>query len=100
MSAQSEMDLGGARAEQQANLDRVSNNIAGLVAAFCRGRFREGRAEFRMEDLTRFVRARSTIAPDSAGRILRDLRRRKVIGYEVVSRSASLYRLTEVSGTL
>jgi hypothetical protein len=97
MSAQSELDFSGARTEQQANLDRVSHNIAGIVADFCRGRFREGRAEFRMEDLTGFVRARSTIAPDSAGRILRDLRRRNVVGYEVVSRSQSLYKLTRVS---
>lgn len=85
------------RTGQQANLERVSQNIARLVADFCRGRFGEGRAEFRMADLTAFVNARSTIAPDSAGRILRDLRRRRVVSYEVVSRSQSLYRITGVN---
>lgn len=95
MLSQSELDFNG-RAEQQANLERVGQNIAGYVADFCRSRVREGRAEFHMADLTTFVNARSTIAPDSAGRILRDLRRRKVIDYEVVSRSRSLYRLKEV----
>lgn len=96
MSAhQSEVDFG--RAEQQANLNRVGHNIAGLVADFCRSRFREGSAEFHMSDLTTYVNARSLIAPDSAGRILRDLRRRRVLSYEVVSRSQSLYRITGVS---
>lgn len=86
-----------ARAEQQAKLARVSGNIARIVADFCRGRLDEGRAEFHMEDLTEFVRARSTIAPDSAGRILRDLRRNKVIDYTVVNRAQSLYKVTGVS---
>jgi hypothetical protein len=85
------------RTEQQANLDRVSSNIAGIVADFCHSRFRAGRAEFHMADLTTYVNARSTIAPDSAGRILQDLRRRKVIGYEVISRSQSLYKVTGVN---
>jgi hypothetical protein len=83
-----------ARTEQQANLARVSSNIAGIVRDFCRGRLDEGRAEFHMVDLTTYVNARSTIAPDSAGRILRDLRRHKVIDYTVVNRAQSLYRVT------
>ena len=33
------------------------------------------------------------VAPDSAGRILRDLRQRKVVAYEVVNRAKSLYRV-------
>ncbi len=95
MSAQSPLDF-DARTEQQVNLDRVSGNIARIVADFCRGRLDDGRAEFRMVDLTTFVNARSTIAPDSAGRILRDLRRQKVIDYTVVNRAQSLYRVTGV----
>jgi hypothetical protein len=95
MQSQPELDF-DARAGQRANLDRVSQNIAGIVADFCRGRFNEGSAEFHMIDLTTYVNSRSMIAPDSAGRILRDLRKRKVIGYEVVSRSQSLYRVTGV----
>lgn len=50
-----------------------------------------------MADLTSYVSERSTIAPDSAGRILRDLCKRKVVGYLVVNRAQSLYRLTGVS---
>lgn len=85
-----------ARAEQRANLVRVSNNIADIVTNFCRERLDEGQAEFYMTDLMRYANDRSTVAPDSAGRILRDLRRQKVIDYTVVSRSQSLYRITGV----
>lgn len=85
------------RGEQAANLDRVNQNIGGIVAAFCRERLRTGAAEFHMADLTKYVNARSTIAPDSAGRILRDLRRRRVLSYEVVSRAQSLYRIKGVN---
>jgi hypothetical protein len=85
-----------ARAEQQANLARVSGNIAGIVADFCRGRLEEGRAEFHMIDLTTYVNARSTIAPDSAGRILRDLRKHRLIDYTVVNRRQSLCKVTGV----
>ena len=37
---------------------------------------------------------RHPAAPASADRILRDLRARQVVGYEVVSRTKSLYRIT------
>lgn len=98
MSATAQPELNfSARTEQQANLVRVSDNIAGLVADFCRGLFSEGRAEFHMADLTTFVNERSLIAPDSAGRILRNLRKKRIINYTIVSRSQSLYRLTGVS---
>lgn len=86
-----------ARAAQRANLARVSGNIAGIVRDFCRERLDEGRAQFHMQDLTAYVNARSTIAPDSAGRVLRDLRRHKVIDYTVVNRAQSLYKVTGVS---
>ena len=97
MREENEFDLTAARDGHRANLERVSNNISQIVADFCRRRFREGRSEFRMTDLTSYVSARSAIAPDSAGRILRDLRKRKVVGYTVVNRAQSLYKLTEVS---
>jgi hypothetical protein len=93
MQAQPELDF-DAREEQRANLARVSSNIARIVADFCRGRFYGGRPEFRMADLTSHVNERSTIAPDSAGRILRDLRRRRVLDYRVVNRAQSLYEIT------
>jgi hypothetical protein len=86
-----------ARAEQQANLARVSNNIADIVTNFCRERLAGAREEFHMVDLTTYVNDRSTIAPDSAGRILRDLRRHRIIDYTVVNRAQSLYKITGVS---
>jgi hypothetical protein len=86
-----------ARAEQLANIERVGERIAAYVEEFCRERFESGATEFRMSELTEHVRSRSLIAPDSAGRILRDLRTRKVLDYEVVRRSESLYRLTAVN---
>jgi hypothetical protein len=90
------LDFSGPRTEQRANLDRVSNNIARLVTDFCRRRLEDRRAEFHMTDLTGYVNARSTIAPDSAGRILRELRRQKVIDYTVVNRAQSLYQVLGV----
>lgn len=95
MSTQPGLDF-SARTEQRANLVRVSNNIADIVTNFCRERLDEGQAEFHMTDLMGYVNDRSTIAPDSAGRILRDLRRQKVIDYTVVNRAQSLYRVTGV----
>lgn len=84
--------------EQAANLDRVSAKIGPVVRAFCRWRWRVGRVDFHMAELTAFVRDRSAIAPDSPGRILRMLRRAKQIDYVVVSRRDSLYRLVAVDG--
>jgi hypothetical protein len=50
-----------------------------------------------MADLTAHLNARSLVAPDSAGRILRDLRKRKVLDYRVINRAQSLYEITGCS---
>jgi hypothetical protein len=50
-------------------------------------------AEFHVEELRRFVLGRvQGIAPDSPGRILRELRLRGVLDYIIVNRRQSLYR--------
>lgn len=82
--------------EQDDNLARVSTKIAPVVLRFCRKRWRRGEPEFHMEELVKFVKNRTQIAPDSPSRILRKLRLDKRIDYNVVSRSESLYELTYV----
>ena len=77
--------------EQAENLARVTAKIGDAILRFCRSRLGE---TFRMEELVRFVRAETTIAPDSPSRILRQLRSQGLIGYEVLSRKDSLYRVT------
>jgi hypothetical protein len=76
--------------EQQENITRVSDVIAPLVRDFYRATLAAGNT-WHMEDLTRYVSERTSIAPDSAGRILRDLRQKGHLNYRVVSRSESLY---------
>jgi hypothetical protein len=50
-----------------------------------------------MVELTSFVARHVSIAPDSAGRILRHLKKQGRIGYDLVSRSKSLYRVLAVA---
>jgi hypothetical protein len=79
---------------QRAELARVSSRIAAAIIAFCKGRVG---AEFHADDLRSHVTACVGVAaPGSADRILRDLRQRKALDYEVVSRSKSLYRVLSV----
>jgi hypothetical protein len=70
-------------------LKRVSLRIAEAVLDFARQR---AGSAFYMEQLNRHVAdAVGTVAPDSPGRILRDLRKKQRLDYQVVSRSDSLY---------
>lgn len=81
-------------------LARVNSRIAKSVLEFCRGTLLDptsASGQFRMEQLTEWVRWDAGIAPDSPGRILRDLRQKGLIDYEVVNRRASLYRLTRIA---
>lgn len=48
--------------------------------------------QFHAEDLHNFVKAKANVAPASADRIMRDMKRSGEINYEVVNRSQSLYR--------
>ena len=51
-----------------------------------------------MEELRQFVEEelQSAVAPDSPGRILRQLRQQKLLNYMIVSRGRSLYRMKPV----
>jgi hypothetical protein len=48
--------------------------------------------QFHAEDLHNFVKAKANIAPASADRIMRDMKQRGEINYDVPKRSKSLYR--------
>lgn len=81
-------------------LDRVGGRIAGTVLQFCRWRIIGAPHEFRMAELQGYVLQHTGVAPDSPGRILRDLRQRGLIDYRVVNRRASLYQLLGVQENL
>lgn len=76
---------------------RVRSRIGSLILEFCRHR-----TGFHMEDLRQFVEKKMSdglflcIAPDSPGRILRQLRQQGLLNYKVVSRRRSLYRVVSV----
>ena len=78
---------------------RVRSRIGKLILEFCHFQFGTfADAEFYMEDLRGYVekRVQGAIAPDSPGRILRQLRQQRQLNYKVISRSKSLYRVVPV----
>lgn len=78
------------------NLARVRDNIAEYVYTFCRLRIGRVFTAAQLRDhVTHFCPG---IAPDSPGRILRDLRKSGRVQYELVSRAQSLYRVVGVRG--
>lgn len=79
------------REEQRAELERVSERLDDLILEFCA----VGR-QFHMEELHRFIAARTAAAPGSPDRILRALRQARRLNYRVVSRSASLYEVLPI----
>ena len=72
-------------------LTRVNAAITEHILAY----YEPGKV-FRMSDLTRFVgqRVSGYIAPDSPGRIMRSLKAKGRINYELKNRSQSLYKFT------
>jgi ribosomal protein S25 len=74
--------------EQTKQLRRVSNAIATHVIEFIDKH--EGR-EFSNAELHSYVAERSPIAPGSADRILRDLKAKGAVRYELRNRAKSLY---------
>lgn len=86
------------RDDHPTNLRRVKLAVSATIRAFLMERG-EGK-QFSMVELTEYVRARHPIAPDSAGRILRDMNQRGEIAYQLVSRSKSLYRVVSVQPRL
>lgn len=79
--------------EQTENLSRVSGRIGYIITQFCDDRLAQGNPQFHMDDLRTFVDGQRTVAPASPDRVLRDLRKRKMVNYRVVSRSQSLYEV-------
>lgn len=77
------------------NLERVADRIAGHVLEFCRKLLAQSVSPtFRMGDLTAHVaKYERGIAPDSPGRILRNLKQQGRVGYELLSRRDSLYEI-------
>ena len=84
--------------EQGRELARVERRgVALAVLQFLRTRVGENRGDFYGCDLAAYVLARCGGSPSSADRVLRALRAEGVIDVELVSRSASLYRVVRVS---
>ena len=79
---------------QRENLDRVYSRIATHILAFHSER--RGQA-FHAEDLRQYVLEREpSIAPGSPDRILREMRLKGVLSYQVINRRASLYQFRTV----
>jgi hypothetical protein len=78
------------------NLFRVTERIGALVLEFYQIRLSSGKIQFHMADLNRFVLSHTGIAPDSAGRILRDMRKHGQLDYTLISRKESLYEFKRV----
>lgn len=83
--------------DQFDNITRVSDAIGVHVTAFVRGHLHQ---EFHVEDLRRYICDRVTVAPSSPDRIMRDLRAKGKINYEVVNRRKSLYVALPVNDQL
>jgi hypothetical protein len=77
--------------EQQKQLSRVTSRIGQAILEFCY----PGR-QFHADELREFVSKRCSVAPGSADRVLRDLRKRRLVNYKVISRKQSLYRVEPV----
>lgn len=75
-----------------ANLESVSKRISEAVATFVKRNLYQ---EFTAQDLRIYVQNKIGVfgvAPGSPDRIMRSLRQRSVINYELLDRSKSLYR--------
>jgi hypothetical protein len=81
--------------EQKRQLESVSARIAKAITGFFRA---TAGSEFHADQLREYVEIHcGRVAPGSADRVMRDLRQRGVIAYEVVNRSQSLYRAKGVA---
>jgi hypothetical protein len=75
------------------NLNRVYSRIAAHIIAFHDERRNQF---FHAEDLRQYVLEREpSIAPGSPDRILREMRLKGILSYEVINRRASLYQFKE-----
>ena len=83
----SQAEFGPLFARQCKELERVRGATAEAIRGFAAS---VGKDEWHMEDLYRFVRAITSVAPASCDRILRSMRAE--LPYKVLNRSKSLYR--------
>jgi len=94
-----QMDMFNGPPEQVENIARVYSKLAAHIVEFFR--INGPLSEFHVDHLRRWISLRYPgTAPDSAGRIMRDLRQRGLIDYIVVNRRQSLYRITAVQDEL
>jgi hypothetical protein len=78
------------RGDHPQERDRVYSRIASAILTFANDHAGE---MFHVEQLRRYVRSRDLeVAPDSPGRILRELRLEGRINYVVINRRQSLYQ--------
>jgi hypothetical protein len=76
-------------------MENVGSKIGAAIVDFCSRRLG---MTIHAEDLRNHVsNVVGKTAPGSADRILRDLRQRGKVNYDVVNRRQSLYRITDVS---
>ena len=75
---------------------RVRSRIGSLIMEFFRQNNSNSFRVFHMSDLTMYVATRVKVAPDSTGRIMRQLRQQGQLHYTVVSRRQSLYQIEPV----
>lgn len=79
---------------QNREIRRVEEKIEMIVKKFCMERCGQ---LFHMQDLEDFVSQYKTISPGSAARLLRELRKNREIGYEVINRRKSVYQINWVN---
>jgi len=80
---------------QNENLQRVSVRIGKAILAFYET---DPNAAFHADDLRDSVREQcGRVAPASSDRVLRDLRKKREINYEVTNRRQSLYQFLPVT---
>lgn len=79
---------------QLRELSRCKATIAPIILKFWK--LREIGDQFHMSELTDYVKAQAVIAPDSAGRILRDMRQASELNYLVIDRRNSLYQIEPI----
>jgi len=83
---------------QAEHLERVTARIGVATREFFRN---STVADFHADDLRRYVIGRcGVVAPASADRVLRELRKQHLLNYVVLNRRQSLYRIVPTSNQL
>lgn len=82
--------------EQGQQLARVESKLGAFIITWCQAHLAAGQPRFHLAELAEDVECQFGGAPDSASRILRQLRARGHIAYRVVDRRASLYELEAI----